>query len=78
MVIFLTDAPMKRSTLGRSRQAANNLDRALTGTFSESGSMLDHGFTLELFARFIRLVAGKTKCWSVLAVAESEKKYCAF
>ncbi len=78
MVILLTDARMKRSTLGRSRETGNNVDRAVAETFSESGSMLDHGLTLELFARFIRLVAGKTKCWSAFAVAESEKKYCAF
>ncbi len=78
MVIFLTDARKKRSTLGRSREAVDNVDRAVAETFLENGSMLDHALALELFARFIRLVVGKTKRWSAFAVAESEKKYCAF
>ena len=78
MVIFLTDARNKHSTLGRSHEAGNNVDRAVTTNIFGERIDARSGTVLELFARFIRSVAGKTQCWSAVAGDESEKKYCAF
>jgi hypothetical protein len=78
LVIFLTDAQGKQSTLGPSCDGADNGYLAAIRNFFVERIDARSSLAAGLVARFTRFVAKKAECWSAVAIAESEKSIARF
>ena len=77
-MISLTDSCIKHSTLKRLNGSGLWCCTRRPDSLQGQVSVLDHTFVLGLFARFVRLVVGDVKRWTVFVAVTSGKSIARF